>query len=91
MRSSTRRRPEAICDALTEKYIEAESKLAQADSGERRSSLLEGTGFEPSVPRREPGAAGTSSRSPTLTLGGESSREDASPLEVLIVSRATDG
>jgi hypothetical protein len=29
MRSSTRRRPEAIRDALTEKYIEADSKLAQ--------------------------------------------------------------
>jgi hypothetical protein len=29
--------------------------------------------------------------SPTLTLGGESSREDTSPFEVLNVSRGTDG
>jgi hypothetical protein len=55
-------------------------------------SLLEGKGFEPSVPRRAPGVVVASLLvRADFSVGGGSSRGDMSPLETLVVSGGTGG
>jgi hypothetical protein len=55
-------------------------------------SLLEGKGFEPSVPRKAPGGVVVSLVvRADFSVGGGLKQSDMSPLETLVVSRGTDG
>jgi len=61
----------------------------ESGCGRETDSLLEGTGFEPSVPpRKGADASCVGSLSPDLSVGGEPTRGD---IERLVVSRGTDG
>jgi hypothetical protein len=61
-------------------------------SGSHQTKRWEGTGFEPSVPRKAPCVALVSSRVRAgFSVREGSSRGGISPLETLVVSRGTDG